>query len=349
MHTLVVDLKIPIETEPLIGAPAFTFTHWLPVGKGRGIKVVDDQLEILFWFDLKSAWWASQPSEEELKNHVNVLAHYVLAEVTVQNVDQHLANYMKSRDFRKLPGSADAVVQSEYAKLGRRILEILLNRVNRLITFARVVKGQYWLLDYSVDLNRIHGYFQSFEARGCIDGGKQFRFQPGTGDCISISMSPEDKYIRENEWNEVEKFVQGRSRPPMVLELLAGAQQLAGNGYVRSALTEAVTALEVAVSDFARSASCKEALASKVGPRMGVDRLQKQVEHMGLSGTIRYLLPLLLPDDELPANVLQGCRDAIDACQNVVHNGQRDVKNVEGLISSIETCCETLRSFCENS
>jgi hypothetical protein len=82
---------------------------------------------------------------------------------------------------------------------------------------------------------------------------------------------------------------------------------------------------------------------------MGVDRLQKQVEHMGLSGTIRYLLPLLLPDDELPANVLQGCRDAIDARQNVVHNGQRDVKNVEGLISSIETCCETLSSFCENS
>ena len=151
--------------------------------------------------------------------------------------------------------------------------------------FARAIKGQYWLLNYPVDLKRLHGYFQSFEALGYIDEGKRFRFQPGTSDCISISMTPEIKYIKEGEWNDVEQFVQGQSRPSMVLELLAGAQQLAGNGYARSALTEAVTALEVAVSDFSRSDKCNQALASKYGPRMGIDRLQKQVDHMGLSGT----------------------------------------------------------------
>ncbi len=349
MPTLKISLKIPIDTEPLIGAPALTFTHWLPIGKERGIKIIEDKLELLLWFDIMSTWWASQPTEEELKNHVNVLAHYVLAEVTVHDVDQILADYMQNHDFRKLPSSDDASIQKEYENLGRSILQAVLNRVNRLIVFARVIKGQYWLLEYPVDLNRLHSYFQSFEAIGYIDEGKRFRFQPATGDCISISMTPELKYIKEGEWNDVEQFVQGQSRPSMVLELLAGAQQLAGNGYVRSALTEAVTALEVAVSDFSRSDKCNEALASKYGPRMGVDRLQKQVERMGLSGTVRYLLPLLLPEDALPENILKGCRDAIDARQNVVHNGQREVKNVEHLISSIESCCKILREVCEGS
>jgi len=110
-----------------------------------------------------------------------------------------------------------------------------------------------------------------------------------------------------------------------------------------------VTALEVAVSDFSRSDKCNQALASKYGPRMGIDRLQKQVDHMGLSGTVRYLLPLLLPEDALPENILKGCRDAIDARQNVVHNGQREVKNVKHLISSIESCCKILREACEGS
>jgi hypothetical protein len=345
MTKLVVDLKIPFPIEPLIGAPAFTFTHWLPDGKANGIKIIDERLEILLWFELKSTWWAFQPSREELKNHVNVLAHYVLAEVTVHEVDDCLASYMERRDFKRLPDSTEAAVQREYEELGRRILEALLERINRLITFARVVKGQYWLLDYSGVEDRLHSHFQKFEARGRIDSRDPFRFQPGTGDCISVSMTPEAKYIREDEWDAVKDFVQGRSRAPMVLELLAGAQQLAGNGYVRSALTEAVTALEVAISDFARSANCDNELSSMFGARMGLERLQKQVERMGLSGTVRYLLPLLLTDEQLPNQVLKDCSDAIEARQNVVHNGQRDVKNLNGLISSIESCIEILRRY----
>jgi len=349
MATLHIDLKIPIETEPLIGAAALIFTHWMPIGKEHGIKITEDQLELLLWFDIKSTWWASHPTAEELKNHVNVLAHYVLAEVIVHDVDQSLASYMQNRDFSKLPNSDDAEIQKAYENLGRKVSQVVLNRVNRLIVFARVVKGQYWLLDYPIDLNRLHAYFQSFEATGSIDEGKRFRFQPGTGDHISISMPSETKYINEGEWNDVEQFVQGRRRPSMVLELLAGAQQLSGNGYARSALTEAVTALEVAVSDFSRTDKCNEALASKYGSRMGIDRLQKQVDRMGLSGTVRYLLPVLLTEDDLPENILKGCRDAIDARQNVVHNGQREVKNVEYFISSIESCCKILREVCENS
>ena len=57
MCTLTVDLKVPIESEPLISAPALTFTHWLPIGKAHGINVSDGDINLLLWFDLKATWW----------------------------------------------------------------------------------------------------------------------------------------------------------------------------------------------------------------------------------------------------------------------------------------------------
>lgn len=345
MCTLTVELKLPIEIEPLIGAPALTFSHWLPVDKANGISVTDEGVDLLLWFDLQSTWRKSQPSEDDLKNHVNVLAHYVRAEITVREVASELATYMQSRDFKRLPTDSEKALQTKYEKLGTRILGVLLKRFNRLIAYARAFKGQYWLLEYGLDTGRLHGYFQTFEAQGRVNGGEVFKFQPGVGDELYITMPLEDKYIRQSEWGEVSQFVCGVQRTPLVLELLAGAEQLAGNGYVRSALTEAVTALEVAVSAFGRSEDKNGKLASIVGPRLGVDRVQKQIEHMGLSGTIRYLLPLLLPEAVLPAEILSGCRDAVDERQNVVHNGQRDVTDIYRFISSINACCKILREY----
>jgi hypothetical protein len=349
MFTLTVDLKIPIETEPLIGAPALTFSHWLPLGKNNGISISEEGVELNLWFDLQSTWWASEPSEEELKKHVNVLAHYVRAEVTVRDISADLAAYMQGRDFRRLPDASEEAIQSEYERLGGEILRVLLNRTNRLISYARSFKGQYWLLEYRYDVDRLHGYFQTFEARGRIDAGDTFRFQPSVGDSFSITMTPEDKFIRENEWLEVTAFVTGERGTPLVFELLAGAEQLAGNGYTRSALTEAVTALEVALSTFGRLQNKSAKLTSLFGPRLGIDRLQKQIEHMGLSGTMSYLLPLLPPDSVLTAEVLSGCREAIDARQNVVHNGQREVHDLDRFISCIKACCKVLRDYSDEA
>jgi hypothetical protein len=345
-HTLTVELKLPIKTEPLVGAPALTFHHWLPIGKINGIHITENDVNLLLWFDLESTWWASQPTEDEIKNHVNVLAHYVRAEITVHEVASELATYMKNRDFKRLPAESERLIQAEYDKLGQQILEVILRRFNRLITYAHSVKGQYWLLKYEVDIERPRSYFQSFEARGQIDAGDFFQFKPGVGDKFSISMPAEDKYIGESEWAEVSDFVRGKERTPLVHELLAGSEQLAANGYYRSALTEAVTALEVAISAFGRSQNKNQKLASIVGPRLGVDMLQKQIEHMGLSGTVKYLLPLLLPEDILPSEILSGCRKALDERQNVVHNGTRNVSNIDHFIGSIRSCCKILRDYC---
>ena len=96
MSTLTIELKVPIKTEPLVGAPALTFSHWLPMGKQNGIALSEGDISLTLWFDLETTWWASQPKEEDLKNHVNVLARYVNAEIVLSSIDGELADYMQN-------------------------------------------------------------------------------------------------------------------------------------------------------------------------------------------------------------------------------------------------------------
>ena len=160
-------------------------------------------------------------------------------------------------------------------------------------------------------------------------------------------MTPEEKYIAESEWDSVREFVTSETRTPLVGELLAGAERLAANGYGRSALTEAVTALEVAISDLGRSDDPNGKLGLVCGNRLGISNLRRQIEHLGLTGTVRYLLPLVFSEEVLPTDILAGCQDAIALRQNVVHNGQREVNEVKlrQLLSSIMKCCSILHEY----
>lgn len=345
MNTLVVDLKIPFITEDTIGAPAYTFTRYLPIGKESGITISEDGIDLLLWFDIKSTWRASKTKEEEIENHINVLAHYVLAEVKVSNISNDLADYMINRDFSRMPLESEISIQNEYEKLGIKILKLLVNKLNRLVEYARSTKGQYWLLKFQYNQDRLRSYYQSYEAKARINEGEYFRFQPGVGETFHVNITSEERYITKEEWADVEEFVKGINRSSLVLELLTGAEQLAGNGHARSALTEAVSALEVAIFAFGRSQDKDDNLSSILSNRLDIERLSKQIQHLGLSGSVRYLFPIILPEEILPKKVLLGCQEAIKERQNVVHNGKRNVMNVGYLINSIREFCSILNKY----
>jgi hypothetical protein len=348
MPTLVVHLKIPFECDPPTRqVPSLTFSHWLPIGTEHAIRASQDEMTLALWFDEKCTWWASQPTAEELKNHVNVLAHYVNADITVNNVPKDLSLYMQGRDFTRLATETENGLQSAYDLLGRQIGAFTLSRVNRLIGYARARKGQYWITELEFDPRRIHSLFNHFEARGSIDEGPTFRFQPATSEHITITTDSESKYIVESEWPAFQAFVEGIGNPALVGELLAGAEHLWRIGHRRGALTEAVTALEVALYGFGRNPRTNLAFGQLLATRLATSSIAAQIKHLGLSASVGYLLPMILPETILPSDVLRGCQTAITLRQNVVHNGQRDVDEhaTRSAVSSIRRCCEILESI----
>ncbi len=346
-NTLTIDLKIPFEVDNLIGEPALTFFHWLPLEKDNGIILSENGISLNFWFNIKAVWGVSRPTEEEITNHRNVLAQCIFCEVKVVDIDSKLAVYMQDKKNNDVDNSENGVLKEEYENLGTKILDTVLTRINRLISYARDVKGQYWLFKYPINMGQMSSFFVKFDAIGQIDGGKKFHFNPNTPHCMTLTMQSDERYIRKNEWDEIIDFVRSERSTPLALELLAGAEQLAGNGYERGALTEAVTALEVALSTFAENPKNNDELSSIMGARMNVSNLKKQIKHMGLSGSVNYLLPVILPDSILSGKILKGCQEAITKRQNVVHNGGRNVEKLDYYIFCIRACCKILLDFSE--
>jgi hypothetical protein len=145
--------------------------------------------------------------------------------------------------------------------------------------------------------------------------------------------------LTREEWLDAHKFVAGKARPDIVLELLANAQWLIDNGQRRSALIEGVSALELALTRFSQAPNVEQIPQEfKVAEPGG---LRKAVEHLGFSTSLRYLLPLVLRD--LDPDVLSACIEATDVRNNVVHNGQRDV--LEDLIRPMITNIRKASAF----
>ncbi|MGI8837487.1 MAG: hypothetical protein ACR2H4_12745 [Pyrinomonadaceae bacterium] len=342
MADLFVHLKIPIPTEPLVGAPALTFARWLPIGDRHAINVDRDNMSLKLWFDITSTWWASQHKEEDLPAMINVLAHRVYAEAVVREVSDDLLQYMAQRDFTRSATPEEQSLQERYDEIAERLLILVLQTLNRLLSYVRSIKGQYWLSEYPIDSGQMSSYYVQFEAKAKSSSGSWFRFGPSNIDSRSIEFVPEERYVRPDEWDEIRTFVGGVGRTPLARTLLAGAEALAAEGQRRSALTEAVTALEVALYSFATHPNAECAFGPILGQRINASSLKHQVEHMGLTGSISYLLPVILPESTLPKHVIHGCQLAIAQRQNVVHQGQRDVQ-----VGILRTSLAAIRRMCE--
>jgi len=254
---------------------------------------------------------------------------------------------MQQRDLSVQPEKKDEALQLRYDALAEEILTSVLCRINRLIAYARSHKGQHWISEYKIDPDRLRSYFIRFEGRGQVDAGPLFWFQPPRLDFVRLTIGDDSCCVHESDWSEVRSFVAGTSKSNLIGELLAGAEQLLSNGHYRSAITEAFTALEVAVSDFANDCNADKAFAPHMAKRLALNSLKSQVKHLGISATVNYLLPTILPETLLPTSTISECDAALELRNNIVHNGQRNVQEADAkrAVGSIRTCCEILETL----
>lgn len=349
--SLRIRMSVPLPSNGIVNVPHFTFSHWLPLHEDDSITVSEGDMTLTLSFDMDCLGHVSDIKEGDLPNHVNVLVDQVRAEVTVSNLTDELADFIVRTDYyRRGPerlNPHERRLIDEYGALGERVDRFTIGRVNRLISYARAQKGQYWLEEYAMDPDSTWGAFRNFDPEVTAVGSEWVRWKPSNVQHIRLQMMDEARFISRDDWEKVREFVRAPDRPPLVGELLAGAESLADNGHRRSALTEAVTALEVAVSEFSRQPRAELAFGSVYAERMDVASLKKQVEHLGLSATIRYLLPLLFTKEQVPQNTLKACQSAVARRQMVVHQGQRDVREneIHVFLQAIRQLCSVLESY----
>jgi len=116
---------------------------------------------------------------------------------------------------------------------------------------------------------------------------------------------------------------------------------------MRSSVIEAVSALEVAILNFGRNANSNLLLKTCDVNRIDINNINNQIDHLGFSGSIRYLIPVLIGEGDLPSYILKQCYKAIEVRNNVVHKGQRNVALdlVKEILNGVSFCCRVLDKY----
>lgn len=335
--------------------PTITFTEWLPLENDDFITIREGNMLLTFGFTMDSWQTVTDRTEEDLPNQVNVEVHKIFADVQIEEVPDELADFIVSMDYfrrsRKDHSPQEKLLIPEYEILGEQVYTFTLERLNRLLSFIRSEKGQSWLVDHPVDSRQMGSVFTGFNARVKSEDSGWHRWEPTQRlEHIDAQLSDERRLIKRDDWIQIKEFVSSSGKPGLVGELLSGAEALAKSGHRRSALTEAITALEVAASHFSRNPDTVSELGSRYAERLGLSTLKGQVSRLGLTATLNYLFPLIFTEDQLPTRVLKPCQEAINQRQNVVHQGQRDVddKKLNLYLRSIRQLCSILDQYSQD-
>jgi hypothetical protein len=340
---IVIRMTIPLVSAPIVSVPGLCFSRWLPTKDDDPITVQDSDWQLALWWDVSCT--ISPPGVEdpaEFAGHVNVPTSEIKAEIIVHCVGKDLWTFLveSGKKGKFLP---EGPLRERAEKLGKKIHEVVLGRVNRLVSYARTYKGQYWLEEYPIRPGMMQSDFTGFGAQLKTPEGQWCNFRPTDTIHTTALMIDEARYISKADWSEVKAFVQSTSKPSLVLHLLTTAEAFAGAGHNRAALIEAVTALEIAINEFAKRPT-SGILCDAVMTRGDIPSLPRQVEKLGLRGTIRYLLPVILSPQAIASSVFKNCQEAVDERNSVVHHGQRNVtgSKLDGYLRHIRQMCAIL-------
>jgi hypothetical protein len=315
------------------------FHQWIPDGQRDAINYNENGIELRIWFDAECTWWASQPNREEIARTRNVRAHRVHVSAR-SNVSDALRNHIQIKSSDSNTSSTNADVLSEYQSLGRAIHKLTAIRLNSLIGYARAVKGQYWVEELHFDEADQGQFYIRNHATASFEDGTTYRFNPDSTVTIVAQVEEQKRLITADEWEMVQTFVLDNARTPIVGSLLASARELASKGHRRTALIEAVSALELKLHEFARERD-KSLIPERIQIRLESEGLRNLIDKVGLRGAFGTVIPLILNEQEMPAEIVAQCRGAIEIRNNVVHNGQRNIEEqrLGPILAAIEECC----------
>ncbi len=354
-ENLTVRYTIPISDEEW-GGPSVAFYKWLPDGEAEALVRERDDLTTRLWLNRDCVASLGKVDDDTISRWVNITISKVYIEVFARNVSDELARFIydereswknihhglnpESEEYKKL--------SDQYHDLAVKVLEQALALYNRFIAFVRNYKHQFWLPERPIKRHLLSSQNVSFQAQVRSEDYGWVTWYPKSTASFTVYVSDDDDVsIKKEDWSEIQKFIASDSRPNLILELLANAQLLIQENKRRSAIIEAVSALEIAVSEFAESPRIDSFVTEEFLSRMEVNSVGSQIEHLGFSGTVRYLLPILFPREILSTEILNNCQQAIEVRNNVIHHGQRDVNSsrIRPLVSSIRSACEILAQY----
>lgn len=357
--TILVRMEIPVGKD-YGNSSDLIFSHWLPLQEDEALVIDKDRFMVKIWFDLNCSKWIKSPNE--IEKHTNTFLYKAYVDVQVKDLSDELANFIyqeKDACQEELNENQIRFIQKQLSEesedLAKKVFQLALENFNRMLSYFRNYKLQFWIEEHKINFNSMRSEFTRFRTMVKVDGHDWVPWCPPVVDnfgtfIIKESQRSEGRVTKE-EWSEVSKFVNSQKKPKLFLELLANAASLADKGYERSALIEGVSALEVSISLFSKAPKYDGFIHQDAITKISEKGLKDLVEKLGIRGTINILFPLLFKPEIVSKELANDCQNAVDARNNVVHNGQRKVNNEQiwKMLNSIYQMCIVLEKYTNNT
>jgi hypothetical protein len=337
---IIVRLEIPIAEEY---ADALTFTGWLPNQKdGLGMSVNGDSVTV--WFD-DQLFQASDFDVDyaQLENQGDLRLNAIGIDVHVEGVDEEVLAVIQkiadeARATQRMP-RRDCDAAKRYEELGLRVQAAGLHAANRVLTWFRVSKGQFWISSLAHDPENQASFFRQSQAKVSWNGTEWLPWLPSYRGALRMTCQDwGTRRVARDDWTDLKSWMTEASRPNLILELLADAEALASRGAARPALVQAVTALEVAIVRLYDSQFWQNAVKSSTAQAVLTGK-----KRIGFHHVLRTVLPAVLGNSEIPSEVLTRCQDAVKARNEIVHEGSPvDTETIESHMRPIRVLCERL-------
>jgi hypothetical protein len=256
------------------------FHKWLPAGITEALHRKKGNFSAALWIDRDCL--SSQPTtEEQISRWHNISVSQVKIKVEVRDVPIVLSNFIydERESGREIhhglqPGDPHYdELKREYYQLAVAVLSFTLEMYNRFIEYLRIEKGQFWLSRRRFDEDLIPSIH--VESRATVKCGDRdavfwaFNFPYN----IKMVIGAADPYVWKSDWQKLDLFVSGNSRTNSVREFVSNAMFFAAAGYLRSAIAETTTALELAVANFSKNPNTTKLLQHPQTARVDLQNL----------------------------------------------------------------------------
>jgi hypothetical protein len=259
---LLARFSIPLGDEEQFGKrDRLVFRHWLPLQDGDALNSTEGDVKLRFWIDNHCVPDYIQVELDNIGRYANIFVEKMNVDVSGIDVSDQLAEVIikLATELNWLPehisSTYDLSLIEEYRAIGEKIYSGVVRQFNRLIAYVRAVKGQYWLHEYKPEPNNIHSEFVKLRAKVKVGESNWLRLT-APGECsMTLDILAGERLIAREDWQGICNHLAGERKAPLVGQLLAAADEFRKSGHRRSALTEAVSALEIAVSQLAQRAN----------------------------------------------------------------------------------------------
>lgn len=351
----IVHLRIPIFDEQHRW-PAMVFSKWLPGLAGPAWKFSEGRLTATLSFDETCS---ENKTAEQVARHLNTSASHINVDVQIDHVPIELADFIWAQAKKDLIQEEQlqknnpvyAKSAADYGRLAEEALRFGIKAYNRLVDYARTEKQQYWLNRCKFDSRNPGQTAIRFFARISFLNSTTFIGQVllnAFPNIISLDVvfSPEGPAyaIRSEEGSHVQDFLNSASRVRSVLEFLANAKELLGADHPRSAIIEAMAAIETAMTQFFQVSKLERREDVDIPNEFNVETIVKSLSRIGVGNSIKFLLPLTLPTSKLPQTVIDQCYELYELRNKTIHDEKRNFQGIElrSLIDEAEKLCRIL-------